>query len=787
MEDDDLLRGRAQFASGVRIPGQLEAYFVRSTVARGKVALIDSAAAKGRDGVVAIFTSIDAPLDPLPPFLWSEIPQVINEEVRPIVRDAPQAALAGDEVRYVGEPVAMIIGRTRSAVEDAAEAVVVEYDECDAVTSIEDALAGSNFVYPQWGTNVVVDICLRTGDVEAGLRSGTVVVQERFVFQRQAGVPLEPRVVVASFEDNGSQLRVWASSQNVHRVRRALGLVLGIPEARIRVQAPAVGGGFGTKGVLYPEDIMVPWAAWRLGAPVRWVEERSEHMVASIHARDQVHNVMIVGKRDGTFVGLRDSFAVDAGAYTHLGMAIPYNTATHLSGPYKIPALEARGIMVVTNRTPTAPYRGAGRPEAVFAVERIIDRLARALSRDPLELRMQNLLSADEIPYVTGLRYRTGEKIVLDLGDVKAQMTRAANGLSERRAEHAESCRKRSPHLSYGVGYAAYTEGTGVGPFEGAEVEVDEAGRIWVFTGSASQGQGHKTVFAQICAEAFDVPLERVEVVEADTDKIRYGWGTIASRSAVVAGSAVTQATDRVRNLALAVGADMLEVAEADVELVAGAVRVVGVPSRSVFLGDIASAAGPDGTASEHNDGLRAVEYFRPESVTWASGAHAALVELDTETGAVRVLEYVVVHDCGVEINPTIVEGQVMGGVAQGIGSALFEEIVYDQEGQVRSGNLLDYLIPGAPELPSIRVIGLMTPSGRNPLGVKGVGEGGAIGPPAAIANAVEDALIRSGRPTAIVHQLPLTPQYVASLVLAGGEVKILGVVDRAARAQENK
>lgn len=766
VEDDDLLRGRVQYASDVCVSGQLEAYFVRSTVARGRIARIDTSGAKACGGVVAVFTADDAPLDPLPPFLWSQIPPIIEEEVRPIVRDAAQKALAAGEVRYVGEPVAMVVGTSRAAVEDAAETVLVEYEELEAVTTIEGALAGSTLLYPEWGTNVAVELTLRVGDVDAALDSNTVVVQDQFVFQRQAGIPLEPRAVLAFFEDNGRQLRIWASSQNVHRLRRALAIVLGMPEARIRVQAPAVGGGFGTKGVLYPEDVMIPWAARRLGAPVRWVEERSEHMVASIHARDQVHDVIIAAAPDGRIVALRDSFVVDAGAYTHLGMAIPYNTATHLSGPYRIPALEARGLMVVTNRTPTAPYRGAGRPEAVFAFERVLDRLARTLGRDPLDLRMQNLLSTKEIPYVSGLRYRTGEKIILDLGDVRQQMTRAANGLSARRADLSKSSRTTSPHLIYGVGYAAYIEGTGVGPFEGAEVEIDEAGHVWVATGAASQGQGHQTVFAQICAQTLAVPLDRVEVIEADTDKIRYGWGTIASRSAVIAGSAVRLAAEQVRDAALIVGAELLEAAQADLELVGGAIRVVGVPSRSISLADVATAAGPAGSSCEHHDGLRAAEYFRPESVTWASGAHAALVEVDTETGAVRILEYVAAHDCGVEINPTIVEGQVIGGIAQGIGSALFEEIIYDQDGQIRSGSLLDYLIPSAPEIPPIQPIALMTPSERNPLGVKGVGEGGAIGPPAAIANAVEDALVSAGYSHAIIRRLPLSPQYIASLLL---------------------
>jgi carbon-monoxide dehydrogenase large subunit len=530
------------------------------------------------------------------------------------------------------------------------------------------------------------------------------------------------------------------------------------------VIAPDVGGGFGIKGVLYPEDLLVGLLAIDLGLPVKWIEDRLEHMVSAVHAREQVHEIELGLDADGGIVALRDHVLVDTGAYNPLGLVIPYNTIAHLMGPYRVPSFEATAEGVITTKTPTAPYRGAGRPEAVFAVERALDLAARRLGHDPVELRMRNLVRPDEMAFDTGILYRDGEPLVLDGGDYPDVLRRAAElvGWDEPHPPEPDG-------RLVGRGVGVYVEGTGIGPFEGAHLEVDDDGRVAVRTGACSQGQGHATVFAQVCADHLGVDPDAVDVVTGDTEGVEKGWGTVASRSAVVAGNAVAEAAVVVREHALRVASDMLEIAAADLTLSGGRIVARGAPDRALDLGAVARAARADG------EPLAAQRYFEPSTVTWSNGAHAALVAVDPETGVVELLRYVVVHDCGREINPMIVDGQVRGGVAQGIGGALLEEVVYDEEGQLLNGTLADYLVPTAEEVPPVELERRETPSPLNALGIRGVGEGGAIVPPAAIANAVEDALSRLGgaEPPGVVRRTPLTPPYVRSLaVVAGADLR---------------
>jgi aerobic carbon-monoxide dehydrogenase large subunit len=761
VEDDRLLRGDGRFVADLSRLGQLHAHFVRSPLARARIASIDASKALQLPGVAGVYTHEHVPAGPMPPFLWDSPPAKLVGPLRPHLRPCHPPLLPADEARFAGQAVAVVLAEDRYLAEDAAELVEVDYEPLDAVTGAGAALGpDAPLLHPGWDSNVAVRFEVRKGDAAAAIARADLVVRERFEVQRQAGLPIETRGALADWDRAAGSLTLWSSTQNAHPLRRALSRVAGLDPGRVRVVAPDVGGGFGVKGVLYPEDLLVGLLAMRTGRPVKWIEDRAEHLRSAIHAREQVHEIELGLTRDGEVVAIRDHILVDCGAFNPLGLVIPYNTIAHLMGPYRVPNLEAVATGVVTNKVPTAPYRGAGRPEAVFAVERALELAARALDADPLELRLRNLVGPDELPYGAGILYRDGEPLVLDSGDYPRALRRAAElaGYAGVRAAPAEAGRR-----PVGVGLACYVEGTGIGPFEGAAVAVGHDGRVTVRTGACSQGQGHATVLAQVCADHLGVAPEDVTVVGGDTAGIERGWGTVASRSAVVAGSAVAAAAAAVRERALEIAGDLLEAAPADLQVQGNRVVVAGAPERGLELGEVARAAEAAGAP------VAATEYFEPPTVTWANGAHAAVVEVDPDTGEVRVLRYAVVHDCGRVINPVIVDGQVRGGVAQGLGGALYEELTYDDDGQLTSGTLADYLVPTAGEVPRIDLEHLETPSPLNPLGLKGVGEGGAIPVPAAIANAVEHALGRrcsgpaQGGP--IVRRTPLSPASVRALI----------------------
>jgi carbon-monoxide dehydrogenase large subunit len=765
VEDPRVLRGDARYVDDLDVPdGTVHVAIVRTPVPHAVIGDIDASEAAGMPGVVEVVTAGDLGRggDAHPHPTWHPPSASLQAAIALDVRPETLRVLARDRVRYAGEPVAAVVASDPYRAADAAAAVMVDYDPMPVVGDVDAALAPeAPVVNPGWDDNVAARFAIRKGDVDDALDRADVVVRETFRHGRQTGTPIEPRGVLALPGDDRFDLQVWSSTQAPHWLRAALATWTGLPAERIRVVAPDVGGGFGIKSMVYPEELLVGLLALRLGRPVKWIESRSEHFLSVVHSRDQRHEIELGVRRDGRIAGLRDRYVVDTGASNVEGLVVPYNTAAHLQGPYRIPALAIDCTCAVTNKPPLSAYRGAGRPEAVYALERALDLAARELGMDPVELRRRNLLRADEMPYDAGIPYRDGNRLVLDAGDVPACVDVAVReiGYDDWRQRQAE-LRRSGRYI--GIGFAAYVEGTGIGPGELARARLQRSGRVELAVALPSQGQGHATTLAQLCAMELGVAVGDIDLVQGDTAVVTRGGGTIASRTIVVVGNAVAMAARGLRDEIVRAAADLLEAAADDLEVRDGAVAIRGAPRRSVTLADIAAAAGQPG----RHDGasLSAEATFTPPAVTFASGVHMVVVDVDPWTGKVDVLRYLVAHDCGRVVNPAIVEGQVSGGVVQGIGGSLLEELVYDEWGQLVSGSFVDYLIPRAVELPPIEVHHIETPSLLNPLGIKGVGEAGAIGPPAAIAGAVEDALAGLG---ARVTQCPLTPARVAALVPA--------------------
>ncbi len=762
-EDRRLLAG-GRFVDDLRVDGCLHAVLFRSTQAHARLRAVDLTRARAHPAVVACYAAADlaGSLRPLPAVGMPPAPLAARVDFH--LRTAHQPSLASGKVRYVGEPVAAVVATRRDAAEDALASIHADYDPLPPVVDVEQGLrAGAPRIHDEWADNVAVAFAVTVGDPAQAFRDAPVRLRERFKVPRSTGLPMEPRGILADPDPLGGGVTVWASTQVPHLLQRALTEALGLPARRVRVAAPDVGGGFGTKCSVYPEDILIPVIAVRLGKPVKWIETRREHLQSATHSREQWHEAEIAASAEGTILGFRDRFLLDQGAYNPWGIVQPYNTIAHMLGPYRVrhAAFEARSV--VTNKTPHAPYRGAGRPEAVFVMERMLELLARRLGVDAAALRRRNTIRRDEMPYDVGLLYRDGNGLVYDSGDFAGTLERALETLDY------EACRREQRELRArgvyrGIGIAAYVEGTGVGPYESAAVRLDTSGHVTVATGACSQGQGHETTFAQIAADALAVGLEDVTVVGGDTREVPAGVGTFASRSLVVAGNAVAEAARMVRHKLLRAAATLLEAREADLDLAAGRVVVRGT-GRGLPLAGIVQQSLPTFQGAVVADPVfEASAYQTVPTVTYASAAHAALVEVDPETGAVRVLRYVVAHDCGRVVHPKIVEGQIHGGVAQGLGGGLAEHLVYDAHGQLLTGSLMDYALPRARDVPRLETVHLDVPSPRNPLGVKGVGEGGAIAPPAALANAVEDALAPFG---VRITEGPVTPPRVVALVRA--------------------
>src|SRR2546426_8801554 len=619
------------------------------------------------------------------------------------IRQAPQWALCRDRVRYVGEIVAMVVADSAERAEDAVDLIEVEWDLLAPVVDMTRAAEpGATLIHPEWGSNVGIGFTHSIGDADRAFAQADAIVAETFNIQRYVGMPLEGRGVVAAWDRRDGTMTTWNSTQVSHFVQQGLTGALGLPPHKIRVIAPDLGGGFGTKASGYAEDALVPIAARVLGRPVKWIESRREHMSSAAHARHQVHAISLAAKRDGTILAVRDRIWLDLGAYNVWGVVLPYNTVAHLIGPHRIKNMRVDVQAAGTNKTPNAPYRGAGRPETVFAMDRIVDCLARELKIDPAEIRRRNYIRADELPYDFGMPYRDGNPLVYDSGDFPAALEaalKAADYDEFRRGQAALRARGVYP----GIGISGYVEGTAIGPFEGATVKVDLGGRVLVATGAVNSGQGHETSFAQVCADALGVPLEHVTVVGGATATVPFGVGTFASRSGVTAGNSIADACQQVRAKLVKAAAALLEAAPGDIEIEDGQAFVRGVRASAVPLARVVQASIPTfarpGVASPD---FEATAYHHVPTVTFASAVHVARVEVDVGTGHVTLLRYVVAHDCGKVINPLIVEGQVHGGVAQGVGGALYEEMVYDEQGQLLTGSLMDYLVPTAMELPPL-------------------------------------------------------------------------------------
>jgi carbon-monoxide dehydrogenase large subunit len=752
IEDPSLLRGRATYVDDVILPGMCHVAFVRSPYAHAHIRSVDVSRAVAYPGVAAVYTLKD--LWPDPP----TIPVLIPEAS---LLPCPQYPLALDKVRYVGEAVALVVATDRYLAEDAAELVYVDYEPLPAVGSIEAATAEeAPLVHEGVPSNVAAHWKHEKGDVETAFRGAQKVVKASLRMQRYTGVPMETCGIVAGFDRVSGQLTVWASTQWPHTLRSLIGALTGLGEHRVRVVLPEVGGGFGIKAELYPEELALAMAAVKLAIPLKWIEDRREHLLRSVHAREMAFDLELALREDGTILGLRGKVRSDQGAYVRtLGMVNPSLAGGSLCGPYRVPACSIEVLCILTNKSPTSPYRGAGQPEGTFARERLLDIAAEELGMDPATIRQRNLVRAEEMPYDTGLATVEGP-IVLDSGDYPALLERALERFGYwdvRKAQMSEGDRLR------GIGICVYSQITGLGPYEGAEVRIDPGGHVTVVCGAAPQGQGAATTIAQIVADELEVPLESISVYFGDTALIPYGVGTFASRTAVLAGTAAALAARRVKEKAIQLAAHLLEADPRDLEWADGAAVVRGVPSRRITLAQLAKAAEPGGSRPPGMEPeLASRYYFETHTAPYAGGVHVAEVEVDPDTGRVEVKSYVVAHDAGTLINPLIVEGQIVGGVAQGLGGALLEELVYTEDGQLLTGSLMDYLLPTAMDVPRVIIEHMSSPSPLNPLGIKGLGEGGAIAGHAAVANAVADALrLRGARLTST----PTKPDRVLSLL----------------------
>jgi carbon-monoxide dehydrogenase large subunit len=770
-EDPRLITGRASYVDDQTLPGVLHAAIVRSPEAHAKIVSIDASAAMARDDVAAVYTGADM-MDLLGPLPMAWVPPGIE------VANPPHWPLARDEVNHVGDPVAVVLGTDRYSVIDAAEEVLVEYDPLPAVTDPEAALAGGPLVHEELGSNKVHEWSLGGGDLEAGFAEADVIIERRVVNPRMSGAPIEPRGVIADYR--AGALTLTSSTQVPHFVRLFAALLLGINEERIRVIAPEVGGGFGAKLQVTGEEILCAWASRKSGRPVKWIETRSEHMAVCHHGRDQIATVRMGAKRDGTITALHAKILADLGAYLMLlTPTIPSLGAFVMGGVYKIGAVQTDITGVFTNKCATDAIRGAGRPEATHMVEVCMDQIAAELGMDPLEIRRKNFIPKEDFPATTAVG------IVYDSGDYHGALDKLLEHVDVE-AFRREQAEQRGKGIHRGLGFSTYTEICGLAPsritgpagfglqtglWESATVRVTVSGAVVVYTGASPHGQGHETTMAQVVADKFGIDPAQVEIMHGDTSTGPMGLGTYGSRTTAVGTESAARAADKLATKIRAIVAHQLEAAPEDIAVSGGKFAVKGSPEKGLALGEISGIAHvqPELLPEGMEPGLEETSFYDPENFVFPFGAHACVVDVDVETGKVQVVRYVAVDDCGPAINPTIIDGQVHGGIAHAIGQALYERIHYDEDGQLVTGTFVDYALPTAAELPSFETDRTETPSPVNSLGVKGIGEAGTIAASAAVTNAVIDAL----RPLGVDYMnMPLSPLKVWEAIQAGSAGK---------------
>ena len=761
-EDARLLRGLALFVDDVHLDGMLHVAFLRSDYAHARLISVDTAAARARPGVVAVYTAGDLGAYWQPGPLLVAPPPIDGL----VFNAATQVPLIKDKARHAGEPIAMVVAESRYVAEDALVDIVVDMDPLDAVVDLEAALEpDAPVIHEQHGTNLASHVVQQKGDYQRAHREAALIVKRRFHYDRGVAGALENRGVVAQWDARCEELTVWDTTQAPIPIRSGLARMLGLLESQVRVIAPFVGGGFGSKIMMfYPEEVLLPWAAMRLNRPLKWIEDRQENFYATTQERLQIHDAELALSEDGHILGVHDVFLHDTGAYNPYGLTIPINSQCTLLGPYDVPNYYTEFRVIFTNKTTVTPVRGAGRQHGVFVMERLLDFAAKELGIDRVEIRKRNLLSSDDFPHNHVILFQDSAPLVYDSGNYLPALEKAVDLIGYDEFVREEQPRLRAAGRHVGLGIVSYIEGTGIGPYEGARVTVEPSGQVRVATGVGTQGQGHYTVFAQVVAEVLDVDLDRIHVTTGDTREFHWGTGTFASRGVVVAGSACHEAAVAVRKKILGLASDALGVAENDLELEGGRVRVKDAPERAVDLGELAVRANPlRGAVTPGTEpGLEATAYFGPDRGSTASGVHAMIVEVDRETAMVEIKRYVVVHDSGRVINPMLVEGQIQGGVAHGIGNAFYEQLVYDDTGQLLNASFMDYLLPTATDVPRVEMAHIETPSPLNPLGVKGVGEAGAIPTGAAFAQAVEDALAEDDLE---IREIPLSPNRLFEMI----------------------
>jgi aerobic carbon-monoxide dehydrogenase large subunit len=769
VEDPRLLAGDGRYLDDL---GQdaLAAAIVRSPHAHARIVDIDVSAALEVEGLVAIYTH-----DDLEGRAAEPLPLLIPHPT--LTHGRTGYALAKDEVNHVGEAIAMVVAVDRYVAEDAAALVSVTYDFLPPVVGIERARDGVDLVHPDVPGNVAAVMVQEVGDAAGRIEAAPRRQRLTLRIERSASMPMEGRGVLAEWDADDESLRVHSSTQTSTSVRQAIAAKLELPVDRVEVIAPDIGGGFGVKIVHpWPEEILVPMAAIRLGRPVKWVEDRREHFVSSAHERAQLHEVEVGYDDDGRIEGLSVRFWHDNGAYTPYGLIVPIITATQLLGPYKPGAYRVEFASLYTNTVLVTPYRGAGRPQGCYVMERVMDAIARDVGLDRAEVRSRNFIQPGEMPYDHGLIFQDGRALKYDSGDFPASLDKLKKlvGWDDFAAFREQA---RAQGRKVGIGLACYVEGTGVGPYEGGHIRIETDGTVVVSTGLTTQGQGHQTMLSQIVADELGVAVDRIRVTTGDTRRFKYAVGTFASRTAVMSGNAVALTARKVRAKALRIAAAALEASEEDLEIADGVVRVKGAPDAQIDLGAVAVLSNPLRYAFDEasaratqfaapadptkppldgeEPGLEGTDYYSPPQSTFANGMHAVVVETDADTAEISILRYCVVHDCGTVVNPMILEGQVHGGVAQGVGGALYERMAYDESGQLLNASYMDFLIPYASEVPHIEIDHLETPSPLNPLGIKGAGEAGVIPGSAAIAAAVEDAESDLG---IVIDSMPISP-----------------------------